>query len=553
MGRRTASRIGTDEGVCTVLVDSQNPKTVDGWNTFIFRREIERSLRKLAWAPVVDASSNALPDFVTLSDLRTPYSRTDKRLLADFLASRLKHAYGRVENGDFGTVSVHRLYAKEVQRHALATRREFLAAQSVRQVISHMVHFAASPNEEVEKRNGVFYFEYGLAKVRIDSAQYLVLGVVGVKGDSTPYYDQHVVAKFKADSEAPSLQGHLRIGESAVDIEYDSKYASAVQEGGIRLGSFALEEIYDKRFALILQAVDRYFEQRRAPHTVLITGGAGFVAGHLRRELMKANRKVALTDVVDAQLPDYRRVDLTDRDAVRRLVAEVRPESVVHLGAISFVPDAAKDPGLLERVNVGGTENLLRAMVEAGVPRREHDLPTFLFVSTAQVYNQPMSAYALSKASAEAVVLHYCREGIDAVIARPSNHTGPGQSEKFVIPSFVRQAKEIKAGKRTRFTVGNLDSIRDFADVRDVVRAYRILLERGVPTAVYNIGSNERISIRIMLEKIAALADVPMTYVIDQSLWRPTDASRELDVSQLSSLGWSATYRLDETLSDMFA
>lgn len=551
MGRRTESRVGTDEGVCTVLVDSQNPKTSDGWNTFIFRREVERSLRKLAWAPVVDASSNALPDFVTLSDLRTPYSRAVKRRLSDFLVFRLKHMYGRVENSDFGTVSVHRLYAKEVQRHALATRREFLAAQSVRQVVSHMVHIAASPNEELDKRNGVFYFEYGLAKVRIGAAQYLVLGVVGVKGDSTPYYDQHVVAKFKADSEAPSLQGHLRIGESAVDNRYNSKNASVVQGGGIHLGPFVFEEIYDKRFVLILQAVDRYFEQRRSPQTVLVTGGAGFVARHLRRELMKVNRKVVLTDVVETQLPDYRRVDLTDRDAVRDLVAEIRPESVVHLGAISFVPDAAKDPGLLERVNVGGTENILQAMVEVGIPRREHDLPTFLFVSTAQVFNAPLSAYAKSKLSAEAVVGHYCHEGIDAVIARPANHTGPGQTPKFVVPSFVSQAQEIKRGRREKFVVGNLESVRDFTDVRDVVRAYRLLLEKGEAGRIYTIGSNYRLKIGELLRLVAEQVGVSPAAEVDPKLWRPTDASKKLDVSTMAELGWNVEIPIEKTLRDM--
>ena len=551
MGRRTESRVGTDEGVCTVLVDSQNPKTSDGWNTFIFRREVERSLRKLVWAPVVDASSNALPDFVTLSDLRTPYSRAEKRRLSDFLVFRLKHMYGRVENSDFGTVSVHRLYAKEVQRHALATRREFLAAQSVRQVVSQMVHIAASPNEELDKRNGVFYFEYGLAKMRIGAAQYLVLGVVGVKGDSTPYYDQHVVAKFKADSKAPSLQGHLRIGESAVDNGYDSKNVSVVQGGEIHLGPFVFEEIYDKRFVLILQAVDRYFEQRRSPQTVLVTGGAGFVAGHLRRELMKANHKVILTDVVETQLPDYRRVDLTDCDAVWDLIETVRPESIVHLGAISFVPDAAKDPELLERVNVGGTENLLRAMIEVGIPRREHDLPTFLFVSTAQVFNTPLSAYAKSKLSAEAVVGHYCHEGIDAVIVRPANHTGPGQSPKFVVPSFVNQAKEIKRGRLEKFVVGNLESVRDFTDVRDVVRAYRLLLEKGETGRVYVIGSNYRLKIGEVLRLVAEQVGVSSAADVDPKLWRPTDASKVLDVSSLAELGWKAEIPIEKTLRDM--
>ena len=284
---------------------------------------------------------------------------------------------------------------------------------------------------------------------------------------------------------------------------------------------------------------------------VLITGGAGFVASHLRRELMRAGHKVVLTDVAEVQIPDYRGADLTNRDAIRNLVAEVRPDAIVHLGAISFVPDAAKDPGLLDRVNVGGTENLLRAMVEVGVPRREHGLPTFLFVSTAQVFNSPLSAYAKSKLSAVAVVGYYCHEGVDAVIARPANHTGPGQSPKFVVPSFVWQAKEIKMGRRERFVVGNLESVRDFTDVRDVVRAYRLLLEKGESGRVYGVGSNCRLTIGELLRLVAEQVGVSPVADVDAKLWRPTDASQELDVSSMAELGWEAEIPIEQTLRDM--
>ena len=135
--------------------------------------------------------------------------------------------------------SLQRIFAKEVQRHALATRREYLAALSARVIAERMVHFAAAPNEEMVKRNGIEYFEYGLAKIRIERSHYLVMGEIGIRKGSMPYYDQHVVAKFKADSEAPSLQGHLHIGESA------------------------FEQIYDNRFRLILQGVEQYYLQTR--------------------------------------------------------------------------------------------------------------------------------------------------------------------------------------------------------------------------------------------------------------------------------------------------
>ena len=286
---------------------------------------------------------------------------------------------------------------------------------------------------------------------------------------------------------------------------------------------------------------------------VLVTGGAGFVACHLVRELTAAGYDVWLTDCQEADLPNYRKADLTDKEAIFKLVDEVRPDAVVHLGAISFVPDAVKDRKLLERVNEGGTQNMLNALAAAKLPRHFRDLPQFLFVSTSQVYMRKPSAYAISKMSGEAMVFHYCHEGVDGVIARPANHTGPGQSEKFVVPSFIRQALEIKAGCRRCFTVGNLDSVRDFTDVRDVVRAYRLLLEKGVATGVYAIGTTNFLSMRELLIKVAKMVGVPADYKVDPMLWRPTDASMKLDTTPIRKLGWEPQFSLDEMLADMIA
>lgn len=284
---------------------------------------------------------------------------------------------------------------------------------------------------------------------------------------------------------------------------------------------------------------------------VLVTGGAGFVARYLTAELSAAGYDVWRSDCVESDLPNYRKVDLADDAAVRELVASVRPEAVVHLGAISFVPDAAKNKNLLERVNVGGTQSLLEAMTALGLPRRPHDLPRFLFVSTAQVYLKNPSEYAVSKMSGEALVLHYRREGLDCAVARPANHTGPGQSEKFVVPSFIRQALDIKAGRRRRFSVGNLDSVRDFTDVRDVVRAYRLLLEKGESSAFYQIGSPERLTMRALLGKVAAAVGVPADYEVDETLWRPADESPVLDTTPLRELGWEPRVSIDEMIADM--
>ena len=170
---------------------------------------------------------------------------------------------------------------------------------------------------------------------------------------------------------------------------------------------------------------------------VLVTGGAGFVAAHLTTELERRGWDVMRTDVINGGDSAIRIADLTDALSVRSLVAEVKPDAVIHLGAISFVPDAAKDVGLLERVNVGGTKNILSA-VESEIPHAR-----FLFISTAHVLNVPLSDYAKSKLAAEKLVAESVSRGIHAVISRPANHTGPGQSSKFVVPSFVKQVMEI--------------------------------------------------------------------------------------------------------------
>ena len=280
---------------------------------------------------------------------------------------------------------------------------------------------------------------------------------------------------------------------------------------------------------------------------ILITGGAGFVAGYLAAEMTSSCYDVWLSDCVDSDRQNYIKADLTDFQDVRELVSSVKPDALIHLGAISFVPDADKDKNLLQRVNVDGTENILSAVLSV-VPQAK-----FLFVSTAQVLMEHPSPYAMSKLAGERLLLDYCTKGLNGTIARPANHTGPGQGTKFVVPAFIKQALEIKKGLRKNFTVGNLDSIRDFTDVRDIVRAYRLILEKGKSSEIYQIGSPARMPMRELLFHIARLAGVPACYEQDSSLWRPTDESLLLDTTSIESLGWSATIPLSQTISDMLS
>ena len=237
MGERTRSMIGTMDGMATVHVYSANPKTADGYNTFIFRRDIEKSLRKLMWSPILELRDDSLPTEVLRSEDELVYVGREKEAVRAFVVSMANAQKGPLVNDDFGRISIARDFVKEVQLHAIRSRIEIAAVSSAREIASTMVHVCGSPNEEMRRKNGVLFFEYGLQRVRLHGAVYLVLGEIGIKANSRPYYDQRIAAKFKADSEAPSLHGHLHIGESA------------------------FERIYDNRFRLILQGVEQYYRK----------------------------------------------------------------------------------------------------------------------------------------------------------------------------------------------------------------------------------------------------------------------------------------------------
>jgi GDP-4-dehydro-6-deoxy-D-mannose reductase len=299
---------------------------------------------------------------------------------------------------------------------------------------------------------------------------------------------------------------------------------------------------------------------------ILVTGAAGFVGRYALAELAGAGHVVSALDLSFSGRPagatQILEADLCAPDALREAVAATRPEACLHLGALAYVPAGDTAPERMFAVNVLGTMHLADALAAHAPGCR------LLAVSTAQVLGRrggdtelednaparPDSVYAVSKAAMETAVWGRAADRrIAALLARPNNHTGPGQSDRFVVPSLAAQVLACRtAGSNAVLHVGNLDSIRDFLDVRDVARAYRLLLEAGQAGSTYNIASGTRVSIRTILDTLCRLAGVSPAIKVDPARFRPSDASPLLDTARLrADTGWAPKIPLEDTLRDM--
>lgn len=299
---------------------------------------------------------------------------------------------------------------------------------------------------------------------------------------------------------------------------------------------------------------------------LLVTGAGGFAGPHLIRELTAHGHTCIATDL-DVAAPiegalGQTAMDLRDGAALDTLVKDGAFDGCIHMAGITFVPDGASDPDLMLSVNVRGTVTLLDAF------RRHAPHARLLTVSTAHVYGtsahavpltedaplRPLSMYAVTKAAADIATLSYAEHhGLPAMVVRPNNHTGPGQRPVFVAGAFARQVREIAAGRiPPRIRVGNLESKRDFMDVRDVVRAYRLVIEKGRHGQAYNIGTNTLKPIGAMLDTLCRRAGVAPERIVDPERFRPTDCSPQLDTTRLQhDTGWVPRIPFENTLRDM--
>jgi len=298
----------------------------------------------------------------------------------------------------------------------------------------------------------------------------------------------------------------------------------------------------------------------------LVTGADGFVGRWLSEHLEGAGDDVWQATGAHAEDgPRRRAIDMRDDASVRDVLAWARPEAIYHLAAVSFGPDASGDIGHAIDVTVRGTALLLEGASRTSTP------PTVLIPSSSEVYGAPpeggmidetqpiapVNPYGATKEAQEALGLAYHRsKRIPVAIARAFNHIGPGQRDIFVVPSFAAQLAEIAGGgKEPVVRVGNLAAARDFSDVRDVVRAYRLLVAGGHCGTPVNVASGRAVAVQQILETLIELSGQQVEVVVDPARLRPIDVPAiSGDSGRLRSLtGWQPNYDLRHTLSDVWA
>lgn len=299
---------------------------------------------------------------------------------------------------------------------------------------------------------------------------------------------------------------------------------------------------------------------------ILVLGVGGFVGKYLARELLSHNYVVFGSDIGEkAALPEkveYKCADLLDTDSVRHLFCAVRPDAVINLAAISSVGASWENPQKTIAVNVIGALNVLEAA------RNCEARPKVMFIGSSEEYlpaDEPLgenagldanNPYGVSKIAQENFARIYRdRYHMEVCCVRPFNHTGVGQRDTFVLPSFCRQAAEIeKSGKPGTIKVGNLEARRDFSDVRDIVRAYRMIIEDKDCKTIYNIGSGKVYGLREMLDYVISLSRQKITVEIDPLKFRPVDTPVICCDNSLikKNIGWEPEHNVFETLREMF-
>jgi len=287
----------------------------------------------------------------------------------------------------------------------------------------------------------------------------------------------------------------------------------------------------------------------------LVTGASGFVGTYLCAHLATEGDDVVATDRATGG------ADILDADAMHALMADHSPDAVYHLAGQADVAASWAEPVATLRSNAEGTQNVLAAASEAGVSR-------VLAVTSAEVYGltsadqqpinetlplNPSSPYAASKAAAEMVCVQWANAGLNVIRARAFNHLGPGQSERFVAAALAGRIVRAQQQGESAISVGNLDARRDFTDVRDVVRAYRLLATNGQPGEAYNVCSGVDVAIAELAELVIQQSGHHVELVPDPVLQRPSDLAvlRGDPAKLMAATGWRPQIPLTTTVDDL--
>jgi len=299
----------------------------------------------------------------------------------------------------------------------------------------------------------------------------------------------------------------------------------------------------------------------------LIIGVAGFVGRYLADELTGAGWDVSgtrlPTEPANLEIPVHG-LDILDTTAVKSLLIRTDPDCVFHLAAQSSVAVSWKQPALTVDVNIKGAVNVLEAVRDMDKP------PRVMLIGSGDEYGhilaeelplvedtalRPGNVYACTKIAQGMLGQIYTRAyGLEIIIVRAFNHLGVGQTDTFVVPGFCKQVAEIEAkGGSGTIRVGNLEAKRDFTDVRDIVKAYRLLAEKGVSGEIYNIGSGTSVAIADILETIIKQSNAKITVEQDPQRMRPSDTPDvRADISKLvKCTGWKPEIALEETIKNV--
>jgi len=300
--------------------------------------------------------------------------------------------------------------------------------------------------------------------------------------------------------------------------------------------------------------------------SVLIFGISGFVGKYLSEEFITNGYHVEGSDLQYTEnIPSevcFTACDILNINAVTKLIKEKSPEYIVNLAAVSSVSTSWEIPSATISVNVIGTLNILEAAKTVA------PMPKVMLIGSSEEYQQSINAitedaplnannpYGISKMTQELFVdLYRKRYHMEIAYVRPFNHTGVGQKDNFVLPSFCKQSAEIeRSGKSGVIHAGNLDVKRDFCDVRDVVRAYRMILENKNSSTIYNIGSGHAYSLSELLTYIISLSSQKIEVLIDSDMCRPVDSPIVVcDNNKIKmELGWEPEYSIFDTLREMY-